>query len=257
MLKSPGVVVGGSAATGSQQHTGRNRAGAAAGGGNNKRQSGGGTPRAPEGWRRMYWVDVDYLEAAAAAIRVRVPLTAALLVEAWLEDRHGTVSLDDADAAAKRLRATATATATATAAGAATATATATPAEEIPDHVRLLLEAQAGLSEPDGIYVAAITRFDQLRLYEHEGAWGEALTGHDLTLRHVGVGFGSSAPGHQDAIDGYPAADGVPSLLDVSCVPPPGGLRREVAEVRFEAAWRAGRWDLPRSIPYLHPPPAR
>ena len=41
-----------------------------------------------------YWVNVDYLDAADAAITVGAPFTATLLVEAWLEHTRQTVKLD-------------------------------------------------------------------------------------------------------------------------------------------------------------------
>ena len=127
-------------------------------------------PSPPERWRRVYWVEVDYLVAAKAARRARAPLTATLLTEAWLEDRHGVVSLDEAAAAED---------------AAADAGAFAANEERVPEHVGVLLEAQASLSEPDGIY--GLLRSNalpvQLRLYEHEGAWGQALAGFDMGAR--------------------------------------------------------------------------
>ena len=104
------------------------------------------------GWRWTTWSPPRRRGA-------RAPLTATLLTEAWLEDRHGVVSLDEAAAAED---------------AAADAGAFAANEERVPEHVGVLLEAQASLSEPDGIY--GLLRSNalpvQLRLYEHEGAWG-------------------------------------------------------------------------------------
>ena len=195
----------------------------------------------------MYWVDVDYLAAAAAALRARVPLTAALLVETWLEDANGTVSLDDAAAAVAavdRERAGAGA-----GAGAAQPTFVATE-EGAPTHVKLLLEAQAGTAEPDGIYglLRSHALPVQLRLYEHEEAWGQALTGHDLTSRAAfGGGGGGGASGSNLRLLETLRKMGCLHVLDVYArsLPPAEAASPEVSEVRFEAAWRAGQWDLP------------
>ena len=217
---------------------GRGSAGATRG---TARGAADGAPASPEAWRRAYWVDVDYLVAAAAALRARVPLTAALLVETWLEDRHGTVSLDDADAAAERGR------------GAETLRLAGEPAdsEGVPEHVRLLLEAQAGLSEPDGIYglLRSHALPIQMRLYEHEGAWSQALAGHDAALRRAegerASGFGG-ADARARLVDTLRRM-GCLHVLDVyvRSLPAEEAAAPEIAEARFEAAWRAGRWDLP------------
>ena len=215
-LQRPGAVVGGSSR-----------------GGRSSVRASQGSPKPPEGWTRVYWVDVDYLEAADAALRARIPLTAALLVEAWLEDRHGTVSLDNADARK-------------------TVSTSMVSDDEVPRHIRLLLEAQAGLSEPDGIYglLRSHALHIQLRLYEHEGAWGQALIGHDLLMRHASAGTSSGGIG---GMEGSRARlmhtlrnMGCLHLLDVyvRSLPAAEVTAPEVAEVHFEAAWRAGQWDL-------------
>ena len=59
---------------------------------------------------------------------------------------------------------------------------------ELPTVERLLLEVYAGVQEPDGLYGAARSpaRACQLRLAEHEGAWGAAAVGYDLLARASG-----------------------------------------------------------------------
>ena len=55
------------------------------------------TNKSPTHWAKVYWFEVDYLIAARAAIETHAPLTAILLVEHWLEEQSGTVSLDESD----------------------------------------------------------------------------------------------------------------------------------------------------------------
>ena len=75
-----------------------------AGGGSRKsmgsKKSSKGTP--PERWTHAYWVNVDYLDAADAAITVGAPFTATLLVEAWLEHTRQTVKLDQHESVDKK-----------------------------------------------------------------------------------------------------------------------------------------------------------
>ena len=193
-------------------------------------------PSPPERWRRVYWVEVDYLVAAKAARRARAPLTATLLTEAWLEDRHGVVSLDEAAAAED---------------AAADAGAFAANEERVPEHVGVLLEAQASLSEPDGIY--GLLRSNalpvQLRLYEHEGAWGQALAGFDMgARRRAGDARGDSGPaGSRLKLMDVLRQMGCLHVLDVyvNALPPEEAATPQARAARFEAAWRVGQWDLP------------
>ena len=184
-------------------------------------------PSPPEGWRRVYWVEVDYLVAAKAARRARAPLTATLLTEAWLEDRHGTVSLDEAAAAED---------------AAADVASFAAKEERVPEHVGLLLESQASLSEPDGIY--GLLRSNalpvQMRLYEHEGAWGQALAGFDQGAR-ARRGDGETRAKLMDVLRQM----GCLHVLDVyvNALPPEEAATPQATAARFEAAWRVGQWD--------------
>jgi hypothetical protein len=60
--------------------------------------------RGPAG--QVYWLDVDYLAAAAAALRCGACFTALLYLEHWCEAAHGRLTLgDDLPLAAVRPRA--------------------------------------------------------------------------------------------------------------------------------------------------------
>jgi ataxia telangiectasia mutated family protein len=194
------------------------------------------SPSPPEGWRRVYWVEVDYLVAAKAARRARAPLTATLLTEAWLEDVHGTVSLDEAAAVSSD------------ASSAADVACFAAKEERVPEHVGLLLEAQASLSEPDGIY--GLLRSNalpvQLRLYEREGAWGQALAGFDQGARFRVSGNDAAAAGSRARLMDILRQMGCLHVLDVyvNALPPEEAASPQATAARFEAAWRVGQWDL-------------
>lgn len=42
---------------------------------------------------QVYWVDLDYLQVASAAIQCRAFFTALLYLEAWCEDKYGRLQL--------------------------------------------------------------------------------------------------------------------------------------------------------------------
>ena len=95
-------------------------------------------------WRRVYWVEVDYLGLAAAAARCGAHFTALLYIEAWQEARHGWLAplalggagqpLLDGSGEAEGEEAGAGATAVVE---------------------RLLLDTYSAISEPDSIYAVA------------------------------------------------------------------------------------------------------
>lgn len=45
----------------------------------------------------MYWLDLDYLEVARAALRCSAPFTAMLYVEYWCKAKYGRLALQEVD----------------------------------------------------------------------------------------------------------------------------------------------------------------
>jgi ataxia telangiectasia mutated family protein len=131
-------------------------------------------PRDVARWRRVYWLDLDYLHVAAAAVRSRAYFTALLYVEAWCEGRGGgRLALPDAAAEPRRAEADA-----------------------------LLLEVHSRIEEPDGLYAVARSNelLPQLRRSEREGDWATALVTCDIALsllaeREAGGGQGGGTVG--------------------------------------------------------------
>lgn len=189
----------------------------------------------PERWTHTYWVNVDYLDAADAAITVGAPFTATLLVEAWLEHSRQTVKLDQHESYDKK---------------------DPLSSNGVPRHLRILIDAQECLNEPDGMH--GLNRTNalqlQLRLSEHEGSWAQVLAGHDLNCRIIANSKNSGLKvmkneyvksqarimkslrrlGCLHSLDLY--AKSLKSDIEV--------IRPELAEAQFEAAWRSGQWDL-------------
>ena len=211
-----------------------------AGGGSRKsmgsKKSSKGTP--PERWTHAYWVNVDYLDAADAAITVGAPFTATLLVEAWLEHTRQTVKLDQHESVDKK-----------------------DSINGVPRHLRILIEAQECLNEPDGMH--GLNRTNalqlQLRMSEHEGSWEQVLAGHDLNCR---INAASSRNNNEQRAQKGDNSEYVKSqarimksLRRLGCLhtldlyakslsSDVETIRPELAEAQFEAAWRSGQWDL-------------
>jgi len=181
--------------------------------------------KSPTHWTKVYWFEVDYLIAARAAIETHAPLMAILLVEHWLEEQSGTVSLDESDLHGEMT-------------------------DDVPPHLQILLQAQSEISEPDGLYGLLHSNSLDLQLHvsEEEGHWYRSLAGHDLLRSDIGDGGKVQSSniamlkalrqlGCLHLLRNYSK-----SLTDEElCVP-------ELKDVQYEAAWRAGQWTLPMAL---------
>ena len=52
-----------------------------------------------EGWRKVYWLDLDYLELAEAAVKCSAHFTALLYIEYWCEATYGRLQLEPTEGA--------------------------------------------------------------------------------------------------------------------------------------------------------------
>lgn len=110
---------------------------------------------------QVYWVDVDYLQLAAAAAQCGAHFTALLYIEAWQEEQHGWLApLDTAAASAAAAAAEVAAgpggNGSGSGAGAPNgSTKGSTGQRQVAAVERLLLDTYSQINEPDGIYAVA------------------------------------------------------------------------------------------------------
>lgn len=113
-------------------------------------------PRQASAWPKVYWVDLDYLKLSSAALRCKAYFSALLYAEAWCEAvGKGRLVI---------------------------------PAHKVPGRAELdslLLEVYSTIEEPDGLYAVARSNdlLPQLRRFEREGDWAQALATCDLALQ--------------------------------------------------------------------------
>lgn len=196
-------------------------------------------------WKKVYWLTIDYLVVAKAAICCGSYFTAVMYVEHWCEEHFNCLALGSPDFSQLEL---------------------------LPPHIELLVAAFTQINEPDSIYgiIQSNKLTSQIITFEHEGNWNKALEHYDLLVR-------SSEMGRIDCLAGKLSADdpstsslaegnlgdwkyykglmrslqktGCTHVLDVYCQ----GLtnRRgyfqhdsEFTDLQYEAAWRAGNWDF-------------
>ncbi len=111
-------------------------------------------------WRKVYWVDLDYLKLAEAAISCRAYFSALMYVETWCEHaNNGRLALPSVETEPRRAEADA-----------------------------LLLQIYSNIEEPDGLYAVARSNdlLPQLKRFEREGNWADALASWDLALQLMG-----------------------------------------------------------------------
>nr|XP_029123739.1 serine/threonine-protein kinase ATM isoform X3 [Elaeis guineensis] len=196
-------------------------------------------------WKKVYWLALDYLVVAKAAIHCGSYFTAVMYAEYWCEEHFNCLALGSPDFSHLEL---------------------------LPSHIELLVAAFTQINEPDSIYgiLQSNKLTSQIITFEHEGNWNKALEYYDLLVR-------SSEMGRIDCLSGKPSVDdscnsslgdgnmgdwkyykglmrslqktGCTHVLDVYCQ----GLtnRRgcfqhdsEFTDLQYEAAWRAGNWDF-------------
>ncbi|XP_042436712.1 serine/threonine-protein kinase ATM-like isoform X3 [Zingiber officinale] len=191
-------------------------------------------------WKKVYWLSIDYLVVAKAAVHCGSYFTAVLYIEHWCEERFNGLQLGYPDFS---------------------------HLESSPPHVDLLMTAFEHINEPDSIYGIVQTNqlTSQIVTFEHEGNWNKALEYYDLLVRSASVGYGkhsfadsltsSQANAEKSSWKFYKGLmrslqkTGCTHILDVYC----HGLTNysaylqhdsEFADLQYEAAWRSGNWDF-------------
>ncbi|XP_020270626.1 serine/threonine-protein kinase ATM [Asparagus officinalis] len=196
-------------------------------------------------WEKVYWLSIDYLVVAEAAIRCGSYFTAIMYVEHWCEEQFNGLTLGCPDFSHK---------------------------EQLPQHIELLVGAVTQINEPDSVYgiIQSHKLKSQLVTCEHEGNWSKALEYYDLLVRFPAVQQpGSLASktlstylhfphGEEDKMSNWKCYKGLMrSLQKTGCThvldtyghgltSQIGYLQNdsEFTELQYEAAWRAGNWDF-------------
>ncbi|KAI0497772.1 hypothetical protein KFK09_021007 [Dendrobium nobile] len=196
-------------------------------------------------WHKVYWLSLDYLLVARAAIHCGSYFTAIMYVEHWCEEHFNGLLLGSPDFSHM---------------------------EELPAHIELLVAAFTRINEPDAIYgvIQSHKLASQLITFEHEGNWSKALEYCDLLVRSASVQETESLHGKlstnaaltSNVYDGRTANwkyckglmkslqnIGTSHVLDVYSQGLMANighfkLDSEFTELQYEAAWRAGNWDF-------------
>ncbi|KAL8141962.1 hypothetical protein V2J09_014994 [Rumex salicifolius] len=204
-------------------------------------------------WEKVYWLSVDYLVVAKAAITCGSYFTSVMYVEHWCEEHFKNMTLGNPDFSHIEL---------------------------VPVHVDILLSAITRINEPDSLYgiIQSNKLNSQIITFEHEGSWSKALEYYDLQVRSAGTHYDSKHSSTK--LPGSGACTSFLKPQEVKLWEPHKGLIRclqqtgcshirdfycqglisrndefqhdlEFVELQYEAAWRTGNWDY--SLLYMGP----
>jgi len=196
----------------------------------------GGKREATKG-NTVYFLNIDYLTAAKAALACDAYFTALLYVEQHSEQQNGqVVPLEAAGMPALRLH------------------HDAPPESEV-----LLQKIYTSINEPDGFYGVnnSLHVRHRIQSFEHERSWDKALGAYDSLLQphHPHMPAGGSPAMNRSAVDADIRTGLLSSLqkmgymhmLETYCRGTVGTITpaESVAlqEFQYEAAWRSCKWD--------------
>ncbi|CAN1347706.1 Serine/threonine-protein kinase ATM [Linum perenne] len=200
-------------------------------------------------WDKVYWLTIDYLLVAKAAVISGSYFTSILYVEHWCKEHFGDLTLGAAEFS---------------------------HVEVLSEHIEILVSALTQINEPDSLYgiIQSHKLTSQVITFEHEGNWSKALEYYDLQVRSNAM-LQPDVDSSMALVKNCQLAGHVsPSVHDeMSLRKPYKGLIRslqqmgcthvldlycqgltsrkdqlqhdlEFNELQYEAAWRAGNWDF-------------
>lgn len=201
-------------------------------------------------WDKVYWLTIDYLAVAKSAVICGSYFTAMMYVEHWCEEHFNGLMLGSPDFS---------------------------HLEVLPHHIEILMSAVTHINEPDSLYgiIQSHKLTSQAVIFEHEGNWSKALEYYDLQIRsnpllQMDGGSSTLSAGHtqlgthlslsaseEEMRQRKPYKGLIRSLQQIGCTHVldlycQGLTYRkdqfhydlEFNELQYEAAWRAGNWDL-------------
>ncbi|KAJ6875502.1 serine/threonine-protein kinase ATM [Populus alba x Populus x berolinensis] len=199
---------------------------------------------------KVYWLTIDYLVVAKSAVICGSYFTAMMYVEHWCEEHFNGLMLGSPDFS---------------------------HLEVLPHHIEILMSAVTHINEPDSLYgiIHSHKLTSQAVIFEHEGNWSKALEYYDLQIRsnpllQMDGGSSTLSAGHtqlgthlslsaseEEMRQRKPYKGLIRSLQQIGCTHVldlycQGLTYRkdqfhydlEFNELQYEAAWRAGNWDL-------------
>ncbi|XP_067675130.1 serine-protein kinase ATM-like [Haliotis asinina] len=188
-------------------------------------------------WDDNFWLQLNYLEVAKAALFCSAPFTAILYAEIWSDSCSEEDKDSSSGPASQRLSQRVSQDQRLDTLSSITSSSTQLNVQE------LLLEAYQGVGDPDGVYGCGAGRLadstSRIKTYLHENRLEKAVVTFDIGMK---MGQSEEDMGLLKTVQTF----GADYLLDL-CLRGKvrqTGLSPALQEVQYEAAWRAGQWNL-------------
>ncbi|XP_006815117.1 serine-protein kinase ATM-like [Saccoglossus kowalevskii] len=184
-------------------------------------------------WNNNFWLDIDYVLIAKAAQSCAAHFTCVLYSEIWCDIEKSKMNAKENDEEVSQGNSQ------------NSMEILSNLSTSSPVNVQsLLLEAYSSIGEPDGVYGYGAGRLTdttaRIHTYEHEHAWGKALTAYDLEIE---TPLMSTQIGLLHALQNFGLSHTLNTYL---C-----GLEKkytehssELCEFQYQAAWRNCHWDF-------------
>lgn len=187
-------------------------------------------------WDNNFWLDLNYLHVAKAALYCSAHFTTVLYSEIWCDAHRQQQEDSRSSSGSQSLSQDFTQDTKIDSASSAST--------EVGINVQdLLMEAFQQIGDPDGLYGCGAGRLadtsSRVKTYEHENLWDKALVTYDIDMSSSSA---DSSLGLLQALQNFGALEVLNNYFHGMA--PGADVTPNVQELQYQAAWKAGQWTL-------------
>ncbi|XP_062590469.1 serine-protein kinase ATM-like isoform X2 [Saccostrea cucullata] len=186
-------------------------------------------------WDNNYWLDINYLHIAKAALSCSAHFSTVFYAEIWCNYQR--IKQEEALKKSSSLSEVVSQSFTQDSQVDSLSSVSGEVTLNVQD---LLLEAYRQIGDPDGVYGCGAGRLpdpvSRIRMYEHEGQWEKAVITYDIGLQQ----HSQQEVDLLKALDSFGSKNLLDSYLENYPNPKSGAIRNLI----FKSAIKVGKWDL-------------
>ncbi|XP_069136891.1 serine-protein kinase ATM-like isoform X2 [Argopecten irradians] len=187
-------------------------------------------------WDNNFWLDLNYLHVAKAALYCSAHFTTVLYSEIWCDAHRQQQEDSRSSSGSQSLSQDFTQDTKIDSASSAST--------EVGINVQdLLMQAFQQIGDPDGLYGCGAGRLadtsSRVKTYEHENLWDKALVTYDIDMSSSSADF---SLGLLQALQNFGALEVLNNYFHGMA--PGADVTPNVQELQYQAAWKAGQWTL-------------
>ncbi|XP_033740359.1 serine-protein kinase ATM-like [Pecten maximus] len=187
-------------------------------------------------WDNNFWMDLNYLHVAKAALYCSAHFTTVLYSEIWCDAHRQQHEESRSSSGSQSLSQDFTQDTKIDSASSAST--------EVGINVQdLLMEAFQQIGDPDGLYGCGAGRLadtsSRVKTYEHENLWDKALVTYDIDMSSSST---NTSLGLLQALQNFGALEVLNHYFHG--MSPGADVAPNVEELQYQSAWKAGQWTL-------------